>query len=64
MRKALQVNLMKLKSLSILSTRPHLKEDESRTLSDEITGIIKNPFNVTNSIDSADRLRDILTDNS
>ena len=40
------------------------EEDESRTLSDELTGIIKNPLNVTNSIDSADRLRDILTDNN
>ena len=40
------------------------EDDESRTLSDEITGILKNPLNITNSIGTADRLRDILrTDN-
>jgi YVTN family beta-propeller protein len=40
------------------------ENDESRTLGDEITGILRNPLNVTNSIDSADRLRDILSDNN
>lgn len=38
--------------------------DESRTLGEEITRIIKNPFNVTNSIDSVDMMKDILTDNN
>jgi len=40
------------------------EDDESRTLGDEITGIIKNPLNMTNSIDTSNRLRDILTDNN
>jgi YVTN family beta-propeller protein len=39
-------------------------EDESRTLSDEIKGIVQNPLNITNSIDSAERLRGILTGNN
>jgi hypothetical protein len=40
------------------------KDDESRNLVDEISGILKNPLNITNSIDPADRLRDILTENT
>jgi hypothetical protein len=39
-------------------------EDEARTFSDEIAGIIKNPVNITSSIDSADRIKEILTDNN
>ena len=51
--------------ITVNPTRSILSEDDaSRTLSDEITGIIKNPLNITDSIDSADRLRDVLTHNS
>ena len=51
--------------ITVNPTRSIISEDDaSRTLSDEITGIIKNPLNITNSIDSADRLRDVLTHNT
>ena len=38
--------------------------DDSKTINDVIRDIIKNPLNITDSIDSADRLRDVLTHNS
>jgi len=38
-------------------------EEEPRTISDLIKGIILNPLDVTNSVDSANEIRDILTDN-
>ena len=40
------------------------QEEESKTLSDLIKGIIQNPLDVTNSIDSANEIRDILTDDN
>lgn len=39
-------------------------EEEPRTKSDIIKGIIQNPLGVTNSIDSANEIRDILTDDN
>lgn len=51
--------------ITVNPTRSTTSEgDESRILGDEITGILKNPLNMTNSIDSADKLRDILTNNN
>ncbi|MDN5845210.1 MAG: YncE family protein [Candidatus Nitrosocosmicus sp.] len=38
--------------------------EEPRTISDLIKGIIQNPLDITNSIDSANEIRDILTDNN
>jgi YVTN family beta-propeller protein len=38
-------------------------EEEPRTISDIIRGIIQNPLDITNSIDSAKEIRDVLTDN-
>jgi hypothetical protein len=45
-----------------LSTSP--PEEEPGTIGDLIKGIIQNPLDVTNSIDSANEIRDILTDNN
>jgi hypothetical protein len=39
-------------------------EEQPRTINDIIKGIIQNPLNVTNSIDSANEIRNILTDNN
>ena len=39
-------------------------EEEPKTVSDLIKGIIQNPLDVTNSIDSANEIRDILTDDN
>ena len=39
-------------------------EEEPKTVSDLFKGIIQNPLNVTNSIDSANEIRNILTDNN
>ena len=36
---------------------------EHNTIDDLIRGIIQNPLDITNSIDSANQIRDILTDN-
>ena len=38
--------------------------EEPRTIGDLIKGIIKNPLDMTNSIDSANQIRDILTDDN
>ncbi len=38
--------------------------EEPRTISDLIKGIVQNPLNVSNSIDSANEIRDILTDDN
>jgi hypothetical protein len=43
---------------------PPPPEPEPRTINDIIKGIIQNPLNVTNSIDSANEIRNILTDNN
>jgi hypothetical protein len=40
---------------------PSEEADDSKTINGEITGILKNPLNITNSIGTADRLRDTLT---
>lgn len=37
-------------------------KEEPRTIGDLLKGIIQNPLNVTNSIDSANEIKDILTD--
>jgi hypothetical protein len=37
---------------------------EPKTIGDLIKGILQNPLDVTNSIDSANEIRDILTDNN
>ena len=42
---------------------PPPEEEKPRTISDIIRGIIQNPLNVTNSIHSANEIRNILTDN-
>ena len=39
-------------------------EEEPNTIGDLLKGIIQNPLDVTNSIDSANEIRDILTDNN
>ena len=38
--------------------------EEPRTIGDLIKGILQNPLDITNSIDSANEVRDILTDNN
>jgi YVTN family beta-propeller protein len=39
------------------------EEEAPRTIGDLIRGMIQNPLDITNSIDSANQIRDILTDN-
>ena len=46
-----------------LTTPPPAEEEEPRTISDIIGHIIQNPLDVTKSIDSANEIRNILTDN-
>jgi YVTN family beta-propeller protein len=43
---------------------PPPPQEESRTIGHIIKGMIQNPLNVTNSIDSANEIRDILTDDN
>ena len=46
-----------------LATPPSPEEEGPRTISNIIRGIIQNPLDVTNSIDSANEICNILTDN-
>ena len=49
--------------ITVYPTRSTIsEEDNSKTINDAIKGIIKNPLNVSNSIDSANKIRDILSD--
>lgn len=43
---------------------PSPPTEEPKTIGDLIKGIIQNPLDVLNSIDSANEIRDILTDNN
>ena len=45
-----------------VSTNP--PEEEPRTIQDIIKSIIQNPLDITNSLDSANEIKDILTDNN
>jgi hypothetical protein len=47
-----------------VTTPPPPPNEEPRTIGDIIKGIIQNPLDVTNSIDSANEIRDILSDNN
>ena len=46
------------------TTAPPPPNEEPKTIGDLIKGIIQNPLDITNSIDSANEIRDILTDNN
>jgi hypothetical protein len=46
-----------------LATPPSPEEEEPRTINNIIRGINQNPLDVTNSIDSANEICNILTDN-
>jgi hypothetical protein len=45
-------------------TTPPPPTEEPKTIGDLIKGIIKNPLDVSNSIDSANEIREILTDDN
>ncbi len=49
-------------TVSVIQTIPSTLIPQ--TISDLIQGILQNPLDVTNSIDSANEIRDILTDNN
>lgn len=49
--------------VSVIQTNT-ISPNQPMTISDLIKGIIQNPLNVTNSIDSANEIRDILTDDN
>ena len=49
--------------ITVYPTRSTIsEEDNSKTINDSIKRIIKNPLNVSNSIDSANKIRDVLPD--
>lgn len=50
--------------LPLIQLLPPRPEEEPRTIRDLIEDIIQNPLDMTNSFDSANKIRDILTDNN
>ncbi len=50
--------------VSVIQTVIPAPEEKSKTVSDLIKGIIQNPLDITNSINSANQIRDILIDDN